>query len=105
MSGGPGNDGLHGGYGNDDLSGGPGDDLLRSYQGADSFKCGAGYDRVFYFNQSEDTKSSDCEYISTGFGNETLSGVPSNETLSGLPANFTKFLANETLSANNSSSQ
>ena len=101
LSAGPGPDILHGGPENDQLSAGPGGDLLYGSIGTDSFRCGAGTDRIVDFNPSEgDTKSNDCENI--GYSNHT--GV-SNETLTGLPANSTGFLANQTLSANNSSSQ
>jgi hypothetical protein len=86
VTGGPGNDFLHGGDGNDQLTGGPGDDTLYGAFGVDSFKCGAGSDTIWYFDQSEDTKSNDCETLwsgnTTGISNETFTGLPANHTLS-----------------------
>lgn len=98
LSAGPGHDGLHGGYGDDTLNGGPGNDVLYGSVGADSFRCGAGDDRIDDFTESAgDTKSNDCEVLWSG--NATLSGGGlANDTLSGFPGN-------NTLSANNSSSQ
>jgi Ca2+-binding RTX toxin-like protein len=104
VSGGLGNDLLHGGYGDDDLSGGPGNDDLFGSVGADSLKCGAGYDQIGHFNQSEgDTKSSDCERLYPPYLTNTT-GI-SNDTLTGFPANFTGFPANQTLSATKFSSK
>ena len=66
LLGGFGDDLITGGNGDDNLLGGPDDDTLIGGPGKDHFNCGEGQDIIVDFKSSQgDTKTQDCEVIST----------------------------------------
>jgi Ca2+-binding RTX toxin-like protein len=67
LLGGFGDDLIVGGNGNDNLLGGPDDDTLVGGPGKDYFNCGDGQDVIVDFKPSQgDTRTQDCEVISSG---------------------------------------
>ena len=66
LLGGFGDDLIVGGNGDNSLLGGPDDDTLVGGPGKDYFNCGDGQDQIVDFKSSQgDTKTQDCEVIST----------------------------------------